>query len=647
MTLRTKTLAVIGTTLVLMIAFIFTISRVIVLDGYAGLEKQNMLRNAEQSAQLLDDELARIASVVGDWAPWDDTYHFVRDLNREYIVNNLSDATVINLPVDFLVYLDVDGTTVYCKYVDPASRKGTACPSPLLDLAESNPPLVHRGEEIEAAVTGLAVFSGVPALLASGPILTSRFTGPVRGTLVAGRYLSEREIQRLAGKVNYAIRVHPLEDGALPEDFQLARPLLSAGEKTVVMALDDETIGAYKLLDDLGGEPLLMLGISQQRLVYAHGKASLVYFLIAICVTGLVFIIATLLFLEFKVLSRLVRLNAEVQDIGRSGDLQRRTTVQGSDELAGLSAAINQMVESVRVSTERDRAILETMEDGYFELDPEGRVSFFNDALARLFGYAGRSLQGVDYRQLMNRSSARKTYHAMKRLYATGRPITGMETGFVLEGGREIFLESTISLIRDGEGRAIGFRGIARDVTERRRLAEELIQLAYHDSLTGLYNRKAFYEHMKNEIAYATRYRQQRSLLFIDLDRFKAVNDLYGHAVGDLLLQHFVGRVRQILRSADTFSRLGGDEFVIILSEPQAQSPEVVAKRILDMLEEPFLIEGKTIDFISASIGISVFPQDGADAETLLLKADNSMYRAKALGGASLMMPDEGRDAEP
>jgi len=646
MTLRTKTLAVIGTTLVLMIALISTISRVIVLDGYAGLEKQDMLRNADQCVQLLDDELARIGSVVGDWAPWDDTYQFVRDLNREYIVNNLSDATVTNLPVDFLVYLDVDGNTMYCKYVDPQSGQGAECPSPLKDLAESNPSLLVPGKEAAySVVSGLAVFSGVPTLLAGGPILTSRFTGPARGTLVAGRYLSEREIQRLAEKVNYTIRIHPLDDGALPGDFQRAAPLLSAGEKTVVLALDDNTIGAYRLLDDLTGKPLLMLGISQPRLMYAHGKASLVYFLVAICLTGLVFIIATLLFLEFKVLSRLVRLNAEVQDIGRSGDLRRKTTEQGSDELAGLSAAINQMVESVRISSERDRAILETMEDGYFELDPEGKVSFFNDAMARLFGYAGQTLQGVDYRQLMNRSSARKTFNAMKRLYATGRPITGMETGFVLEDGREIFLESTISLIRDGQGRATGFRGIARDVTERRRIAEELIQLAYHDSLTGLYNRKAFYEHMKNEIAYATRYRQQRSLLFIDLDRFKAVNDLYGHAVGDLLLQHFVGRVRQILRNADTFSRLGGDEFVIILSEPQAQSPEVVAKRILGMLEEPFLIEGKTIDFISASIGISVFPLDGADAETLLLKADNSMYRAKALGGASLMMPDKGRDA--
>jgi diguanylate cyclase (GGDEF)-like protein len=237
----------------------------------------------------------------------------------------------------------------------------------------------------------------------------------------------------------------------------------------------------------------------------------------------------------------------------------------------------------------------------------------------------------------MDRESAARTVQAMKRLYTTGRPIIGMETGFTLENGKMLFLESTISLVRDGEGVVTGFRGIARDVTERKKAAEELLYLAYHDGLTGLFNRKAFYEHLKNELLYADRYSQQRSLLYIDLDKFKKVNDTFGHATGDELLKQFTGRVVQVLRNADKFFRLGGDEFVIVLSEPQAHSPEVVAQRVLELMAKPFEVGSERIDFVSASIGISIFPSDGRDIDILLLKADSSMYRAKEQGGAGIV----------
>jgi len=127
----------------------------------------------------------------------------------------------------------------------------------------------------------------------------------------------------------------------------------------VVEPLDANSIAAYSLLFDIQDRPILMLGITTDRQIFAEGKKSLLYIIIAICVIGLVFIFVTMLFLETKVLSRVVRLNHEVQDIGASGDLFRRTTVQGKDELAGLSSAINQMVDSVRISSARDRAILE------------------------------------------------------------------------------------------------------------------------------------------------------------------------------------------------------------------------------------------------------------------------------------------------
>lgn len=128
MALRTKTLAVIGTTLVLMIALISSISRVIVLGGYERLERQSILQNVEQAVRMIDDELAQVKSVVGDWAPWDETYQFVQDGNQDYIDNNLAESTIINLPIDFLIYLNSTGEMVRCAYVDPATDVGRAVP---------------------------------------------------------------------------------------------------------------------------------------------------------------------------------------------------------------------------------------------------------------------------------------------------------------------------------------------------------------------------------------------------------------------------------------------------------------------------------------------------------------------------------------
>ncbi len=218
---------------------------------------------------------------------------------------------------------------------------------------------------------------------------------------------------------------------------------------------------------------------------------------------------------------------------------------------------------------------------------------------------------------------------AFEQLYETGKPIMSMETEFNLEKGNQLYLESTVSPIRDNNGKAIGFRGISRDVTDRKKTSEKLIYMVYHDSLTGLLNRKAFHQNLEKELLHAERYKEQRSVLFIDLDKFKKVNDTYGHDAGDQLLKGFANRIEKSLRKTDISYRLGGDEFAIILSNPDNHNPEVVAQRIIDTMAEPFYIESETIDFVTTSIGVSMFPLHGSDVETLLHRADKAMYEAK------------------
>jgi diguanylate cyclase (GGDEF)-like protein/PAS domain S-box-containing protein len=171
------------------------------------------------------------------------------------------------------------------------------------------------------------------------------------------------------------------------------------------------------------------------------------------------------------------------------------------------------------------------------------------------------------------------------------------------------------------------------EIKERRAAEEQIRHLANHDALTGLPNRRLLEDRIGQALLAAKRNGGQVAVQFIDLDRFKAINDSLGHRIGDLLLQDVAQRIRGLLREVDTVSRIGGDEFVLVL--PGIQSEEAaaeIAKRILKSLEQPYLIEGHILS-VTPSIGISLYPVHGTDVETLINRADSAMYHAKQIGG--------------
>jgi diguanylate cyclase (GGDEF)-like protein len=197
----------------------------------------------------------------------------------------------------------------------------------------------------------------------------------------------------------------------------------------------------------------------------------------------------------------------------------------------------------------------------------------------------------------------------------------------------EIFPEWLgISTVRDEQGALVNYIGIFSDISERKAAAARIEFLAHHDTLTGLPNRLLLKDRMAQAIAHAERSGRRVALLFVDLDRFKAVNDSYGHPVGDTLLRDAALRLQSCVRESDTISRHGGDEFLVVLNEVQdSQVPAQVAAKIMSVLSQSFHIEGHEAS-ISASVGIAVYPDDGADFDELLKKADTAMYHAKEAG---------------
>jgi diguanylate cyclase (GGDEF)-like protein/PAS domain S-box-containing protein len=186
--------------------------------------------------------------------------------------------------------------------------------------------------------------------------------------------------------------------------------------------------------------------------------------------------------------------------------------------------------------------------------------------------------------------------------------------------------------VHDAEGRVYRIAGIAEDITERRIAEERLMHLAHYDVLTSLPNRELFYDRLKQALAQAKRNRWTVGVMFIDVDRFKNINDTLGHAIGDILLQQVSERLVRSVRSDDTVGRLGGDEFAVVLSNlATAQDAKLVAQKIMAGFNEPFRLDQSEI-YVTASIGITLYPDDSADQDALIRNADIAMYRAKEEG---------------
>jgi len=255
----------------------------------------------------------------------------------------------------------------------------------------------------------------------------------------------------------------------------------------------------------------------------------------------------------------------------------------------------------------------------------------FNKAGETLTGFSEDELLGKNDYDLLPREQADASIAKDRETLRLGRQAF-LEEQIRTKGGEERTLQTRKLAIPDQEGNPQYLLGISEDITERKRAEEQLKHLAQYDSLTGLPNRNLFRDRLSLTMARARRSGRMLALMFLDIDRFKEINDSLGPTVGDEVLQATAGLLRQSLRDVDTIARLGGDEFTIIIENlAHADQASFVAQKIQKALADPLVTQGREI-FVTASIGITLYPGDAADLDSLLQAADIAMYRAKEEG---------------
>lgn len=313
--------------------------------------------------------------------------------------------------------------------------------------------------------------------------------------------------------------------------------------------------------------------------------------------------------------------------------IQLPVTPFGRGRKENESATIHDLTERQRLEHRRNwlALMVESSADAIIGKALNGSILSWNTAAERLYGYTAAEVVGRSIGLLLPEDRSGEIKQLMEKVIQGGT-IENYETTHVSKDGRRLGVSLTISPVKDRAGLVIGVSTIARDITERKRADERIRYLALHDTLTGLPNRNLFRERVNNAIARARSNRHLMAVLFIDLDRFKDINDSLGHNVGDRLLQVAANRLKRCLREGDGVARLGGDEFVVDLPVlANREEAMTIAQKILDVLRTPFMIDQYALH-ISASIGISLFPNDGMDMDVLMHAADSAMYRAKKNG---------------
>lgn len=278
------------------------------------------------------------------------------------------------------------------------------------------------------------------------------------------------------------------------------------------------------------------------------------------------------------------------------------------------------------------RAFVENANDIIFSVNPDGVLTYVSPNWTEMLGHATGEVIDQHIDRFIHPEDLPRCIAFLQRVLRTGQKQGGIEYRVRHQDGQWCWHLANASPRFDPQGQIIGLQGIARDISARKQMEAQLNHIASHDALTGLPNRSFFTERLEYALNLAKRQQKRVALMFVDLDRFKPINDTHGHAVGDVVLQVVARRMQNTLRQADTVGRIGGDEFVILLHQVNRLTDAcLTAEKIRQQLELPIAYEDLQLH-LSCSIGLALYPDHAQDSTTLFRQADQAMYAAKHQG---------------
>ncbi|MEM9771395.1 MAG: PAS domain S-box protein [Cyanobacteria bacterium P01_D01_bin.73] len=624
MKLRVKTLAIVALAVVFLNVVLFSASSGLLLRDFRSLETQDVQLDVQRSLGVLSDNAMDLDATAQDYAEWDDTYAFMSDRNPAFLRSNFLDRTFDYLRLNVLVILDLDGQPVFSqgysldnqafRDVSESFNENLRADKLLPKLAEGNKKQKNNSADparLEFRKNGLLVLPEGPMLVASRPIVTSDGMGPVRGTLVVGRYLTGGEQERLTRLTQLQVTLHPLATDEDDRDRAAVTELLQPDAPEMVIHPLDETVTAgYAVVKDLYGQPAMLVRTIIERRIFAQGQLSLRYLLGLLVFVGLVFGVITLVLLERLVLARLTKVSDSVRAIESSGDVSMRVEVlEGTDELAELVTVLNGALDRVeesqgalREAEVKYRSIFENAVEGIFQTTPDGVYLSANPALAAIYGYESAEVF------LTSQRNAKSIYVESDRrqqfidLVAENGSVKEFESQVYHRDGRVIWISESARSVEGDDGKVEFYEGTVENITVRKASEESLRR--FQERL------EAILRAVPGSVS-----RVDRNLTYLEVNRHLARS--FG-----LPPEDFVGKHIDFLGYGRDFGAFMKDFFA---SDRTEDTREI--ERVTKHGSENYLIVAQKYDSNQAAFVVGIDVTEQREAVSALQKAE-AQYRS-------------------
>lgn len=594
-TLRQKTAIAIGAALTSLIGIVYVATSTILLEGYVKLEEQNTRQNVERVLQAYANSLNELNLTNYYWAAWEDTYKFLERPTQDYIKRNFYDGLFSEADINAILFINATGQIVHSQVYDSQQQRKQRISKGLREYLRQNSwVLWHKTPN--ASHQGVILLPEAAMMFTARPVIT-KVKGPIRGTLILGRYLNANKIEKLAKTTRLAIRLHRLDArGKLPPRLAFVSEKLSQATPIFVQPQSENLISGYTLLKDVYGNPAMLVQVDMSREIHQQGQISLKYLILALAMVGLVLGVTTQL----------------------------------------LAEKIIQIWQDQEESKARYKAVVVQAREGIFLLDADTkRFLEINAAFENLLGYSVAEILQLTLYDVVSEDS--ETIDRDIDDILTGDRYLTSERRYRRHNGEIVDVEVSANLIRYAGRNA--FCIVVRDITDRKRaeaaLRESEKRLAWqasHDDLTGLVNRREFERRLEMALSDARTDGTDHSLCYLDLDQFKIVNDTCGHGAGDELLRQVSTLLRMHIRSTDVLARLGGDEFGLLLNHCPLEDAARVANTLRQTLSDfRFVWQDKSFT-VNVSIGLVAINVDSKDLASSLSAADAACFAAKNKG---------------